>query len=71
MLRLTVAVLLPGLLWIVEGPASGIGDKGKKTNARIEKTAFGKKLSFCTEGPQLIATLRYLHRYGSPNMQWE
>jgi hypothetical protein len=36
-----------------------------------EKTAFGNKLRFCSEGPALVATLRYLHRYGSPNMQWE
>lgn len=36
-----------------------------------EKTALGNKLRFCSEGPTLIATLRYLHRYGSPNMQWE
>ena len=36
-----------------------------------EKTAFGKKLRFCSDGPTLIATLRYLHRYASPNMRWE
>jgi hypothetical protein len=36
-----------------------------------EKTALGKKFQFCSEGPAVIATLRYLHRYGSPNMQWE
>jgi hypothetical protein len=36
-----------------------------------EKTPFGKKLRFCSEGPALIATFRYLHRYAAPNMQWE
>ena len=36
-----------------------------------EKTAFGKKVRFCSEGPALITTLRYLHRYASPNMQWK
>ncbi len=36
-----------------------------------EKTAFGRKLRFCADGPDLIGTLRYLHRYALPNMQWE
>lgn len=36
-----------------------------------EKTAFGRKISFCTDGPNLLATFRYLHRYASPAMQWE
>lgn len=36
-----------------------------------EKTTLGNKFRFCSEGPTLIATLRYLHRYGSPNIEWE
>lgn len=36
-----------------------------------EKTAFGKKLDFCTEGPNLLAALHYLHQYAPANMKWE
>lgn len=36
-----------------------------------EKTAFGKNISFCADGRNLIATFRYLQRFASPNMLWE
>lgn len=36
-----------------------------------ERTAFGKNISFCADGRNLIATFRYLQHFGSPNMQWE
>ena len=62
---------------IVRIAHTGVNDKSNNPGMSChilylsEKTVFGNKLRFCSEGPALVATLRYLHRYGSPNMQWE